>query len=236
MIHYVSETGSTNAELTARLTGGEFIAEGEWLIADRQSHGRGRHGRAWCDGAGNFMGSTVVHTSSADPQPGSLALLAGIALHEVISARLPLPHRAVLKWPNDVLIADAKLAGILLERVHNAVVIGIGVNLASAPQLADRATIALSQYAPTADRNNFADELAAQFALELSRWRAYGLEPIIARWLAAGHPIGTGLQIGETGATPLSGSFAGLSQDGALQLRLPDDTLRVVHAGEVRLN
>ena len=66
---------------------------------------------------------------------------------------IPPPHRAMLKWPNDVLIGGAKLAGILLERVGDAVVIGIGVNLAAAPDLPDRATIALSAFGPAPDRD-----------------------------------------------------------------------------------
>ena len=70
---------------------------------------------------------------------------------------------------------------------------------------------------------------------ELDRWRSYGLEPIIARWLASAHPLGTPLSVGEPGETPLSGTFAGLTGDGALQLRLADGTSRAIHAGEVRL-
>ena len=60
MIQTVAETGSTNADLAARLRSGERVGEGDWLVADRQVAGRGRQGRPWSDGAGNFMGSTVV--------------------------------------------------------------------------------------------------------------------------------------------------------------------------------
>ena len=230
MIEFVPETGSTSADLAARLRAAEAISEGYWLAADRQTAGRGRQGREWFDGAGNFMGSTVVHLGFGDPAPGSLALLAGLALHEVISAHLPPPHRAMLKWPNDVMIGGAKLAGILLEREGDAVVLGIGVNLASAPMLADRATIALADCTAAPTRDQFAEQLAAQFAVELARWRAYGLSSVIARWRAAGHPPGTRLSI-----DGLAGSFAGLTDEGLLQLRLGDGSLHVVNAGEVRL-
>ena len=171
MIEYISETGSTNADLSARLAAGERIAEGYWLIANCQTAGRGRQGREWFDGAGNFMGSTVVHLHAADPPPGTLALLAALALHEVISVRLQPPQWALLKWPNDVMIGAAKLAGILLERVSESVVIGIGVNLAAAPAVADRETIALSAFGPAPDRDSFAAGLARQFDLELERWQ-----------------------------------------------------------------
>ncbi len=234
-IERISETGSTNADLAARLRAGDLVPEGHWLIADRQTDGRGRQGREWFDGAGNFMGSTVVKLHPGDPQPGTLALLAGLAVHEAVAPFIPAPHRAMLKWPNDVMVDGAKLAGILLEREGDAVIVGIGVNLASAPELQDRATIALSAFAPVPDRDSFAASLARQFDTDLQRWRSYGIEPVIARWLACAHPLGTLLSRCDADAEPLTGEFAGLSHDGALQLRLPDGTRRTVHAGEFRL-
>ena len=235
MIETVHLTGSTNADLSARLAAGEQLAADFWLIADRQSAGRGRQGRSWFDGAGNFMGSTLVTLGPGDPPPATLALVAGLAVHEVVTTRLAPPQRAVLKWPNDVMMGSAKLAGILLERVGERVIIGIGVNLAAAPQVPDRATIALAAFGPAPDRDQFAADLARQFAAELERWRSYGAGPIIVRWLAAGHAIGTELLVGELGERQLAGSFAGLTDQGALQLRLADGTCHVIHAGEIRL-
>jgi BirA family biotin operon repressor/biotin-[acetyl-CoA-carboxylase] ligase len=98
--------------------------------------------------------------------------------------------------------------------------------------LADRQTIALSE----PDRNAFAADLARLFALELERWRSFGLAPIIRRWIAAAHPLGTALAMGEPGEEAgIAGAFAGLTDDGALLLRLADGETRVIHAGEVRL-
>ena len=231
MTEFVAETGSTSADLVARLRAGEVTPEGQWLVTDRQTAGKGRQGRAWLDGAGNFMGSTVVHLRFGDPAPATLALLAGLAVHEAIGPRLKAGQSASLKWPNDLLIGAAKLAGILLERIDDSVVIGIGVNLASAPDLPDRETIALD--AP--DRDAFAADLARLFEVELDRWRSFGLAPIINRWLAAAHVPGTPLAFGEPGDAPLVGQFAGLNEDGALRLRLADGETRVIHAGEVRL-
>jgi BirA family transcriptional regulator, biotin operon repressor / biotin---[acetyl-CoA-carboxylase] ligase len=231
LIQVVPLTGSTNADLAARLAAGERIAGGTWLVADRQSAGRGRRGRSWCDGAGNFMGSTVVHLGVGAPSAETLALVAGLALHEAVG----LADRAQLKWPNDLLVHRAKLAGILLERVGDGVVVGIGVNLTVAPEVDGRPTIALATLRTAPDRDVFAEALAQAFARELERWRTYGIGPIIARWLAAAHPLGTPLLVGEPGAEPLPGTFAGLAADGALQLRLADGTTRVIHAGDVTL-
>lgn len=211
------------------------MREGDWLIADRQTAGRGRQGREWFDGAGNFMGSTVVYFAPGDPPLATLALVAGLALHEAISPHLQPPQIAKLKWPNDVIVGQAKLAGILLERVGDAVVVGIGVNLCTAPQLPDRQTAALTDFGPAPDRDMFAAALAECFATDLARWRNFGLGPIIARWQAAAHPRGTALLVGEPGEPALAGNFAGLADDGALLLRLADGTKQAIHAGEVRL-
>jgi BirA family biotin operon repressor/biotin-[acetyl-CoA-carboxylase] ligase len=235
LIEYLTETGSTNADLAARLGAGEVLGEGYWLVADRQNAGRGRLGRPWSDGAGNFMGTTIIRPAATDPSPGSLALVAGLAVFEIVSSLVPPPQRAMLKWPNDVLIGTAKLAGILLERIGDAIVAGIGVNLAQAPYMPDRPAIALSAFGPAPDRNAFAAALARQFAIELERWRNFGLEPIIARWQAAAHPPGTALLAGEPGGEAIAGTFIGLAADGALQLRLDNGTTRTIHAGEVRL-
>ena len=142
-IEFLSETGSTNADLKARLLAGEPLAEGFWLVARRQTAGRGREGRTWFDGAGNFMGSTLVRPGPGDPPAPSLALVAGLAVREAVVAYLPDASAAVLKWPNDLLVGGAKIAGMLLEGVERVIVAGIGVNLATAPVIAGRATTSL---------------------------------------------------------------------------------------------
>lgn len=235
MIAFTPETTSTNGDLAARLARGETVPEGDWLVADRQTAGRGRQGRAWLDASGNFMGSTVVHARAGDPPLPTLALVAGLAAHAALAALVPPPLRAEVKWPNDVMIGSAKLAGVLLEGAGSGVVVGIGANLAVAPQVPGRETIALSAFGPAPDRDLFAYGLAAAFAAELSLWRAQGLGAIIARWNAVAHPPGTALLVGEPVEAPLAGRFAGLDASGALILALDDGTTRTIQAGEVRL-
>jgi BirA family biotin operon repressor/biotin-[acetyl-CoA-carboxylase] ligase len=235
VIETLPETASTNDDLAARLRAGERVPEGDWLVADRQTGGKGRHGRSWADDEGNFMGSTLVYLSGQESAPASLALVAGLAVYEAVLPHLAQQGLLKLKWPNDLLLGNAKLAGILLERVGDAVVIGIGVNLASAPQVEDRATASLAQQGPAPKRDFFADQLAFHLDRELERWRNFGLEPLIARWLAAAHPEGTQLRVSGPGGEALSGKFAGLTPEGALRLRLADGAERVIHAGEVSL-
>lgn len=234
MIEYLTETGSTNADIAARIRTGEFVYEGHWLVTDRQVSGRGRGGREWFDGLGNFMGSTLVRPGHGDPPAGTLALAVGLAVHQAIAGYLPEGKKAALKWPNDVMVGTAKLVGILLEREGDAVIVGIGVNLAVAPQIEGRDTVALSAFGAPPDRDTFASDLARLFELELERWRTFGIGPMVNRWHQFGHPLGTPLEVGEPGEGPLRGTFAGLAADGALQLRLTDGTTRIIHAGEVR--
>lgn len=233
VIKYIPETGSTNADLLAALRAGERVGEGDWLVAERQTAGRGRQGREWFDGAGNFMGSTVVRLAPSDPPPASFALAVGLAVYEAVLALLADPAPLWLKWPNDVTYAGAKLAGILLEREGEALVVGSGVNLAQAPTIEGRETLALAELIPVPDRDLFAGALAASFATELERWRSYGLDPLVRRWQAAAHPPGTQLTVSPPGEAPLTGAFDGLTGDGALRLRLADGSSRVMHAGDV---
>lgn len=235
LIETLAETGSTNADLAARLRAGQAVPEGHWLLADRQIAGRGRQGRAWSNGEGNFMGSTAVQLDGREPAAHTLALVAGVALYDVVLSHLLVPARLELKWPNDLVLAGGKLAGILLERIGNAAVVGIGVNLARAPMVPEQRTVSLGQFGLAPDRDSFARDLAAGFAAEVARWREAGLPQLLARWTAAAHPEGTRLGVNAGSEGRIEGAFEGLAPDGALRLRLDDGNLRVIHAGDVSL-
>ncbi|MEJ2458605.1 MAG: biotin--[acetyl-CoA-carboxylase] ligase, partial [Novosphingobium sp.] len=183
----------------------------------------------------NFMGSTVVRPGPGDPAASTLALMTGLAVHEALGAFVPGRSTLWLKWPNDLLLDGAKIAGILLEVAAGTVIVGIGVNLVFAPDIPGRAVAALADYGPAPDRDAFAEALAAAFDRELHRWRSVGLAPLLRRWQSAAHPVGTPLTVVPPGEDAFAGSFAGLSQDGNLQLDLADGTRRTIHAGDVLL-
>ena len=234
-IEYIAQTGSTNADMLSRLSRGELVPEGHWLVADRQSAGRGRQGRSWIDAPGNFMGSTVVRLHERDPSPATLSFVAALAVYETVVPMLPTPAALMLKWPNDVLLEEAKFCGLLLECEAGHAVIGIGVNLAAAPSIADRKVKAMAESGPPPARNAFAQALAAQMALEVQRWREFGAGSITNRWKAAAHQPGTPISVHDPGGKRLLGTFDGLEADGALRLRMPDGATHVVHAGDVLL-
>jgi BirA family transcriptional regulator, biotin operon repressor / biotin---[acetyl-CoA-carboxylase] ligase len=221
-IRTVPETGSTNDDVAALAR--EGAPEGLWLRAGRQTGGKGRQGRAWRSPPDNLHASTLVRLQPGDPPAPTLALLAAVALHDMVKPHAP---DARIKWPNDLLIDGAKLAGILLERQGDAVIVGFGVNLAHHPEGLDRPATSLKPpVAPAA----FLKRLAAAFETWLDRWRAEGLAPVRAAWLAAAHPIGAALTAGDA-----RGTFDGLDESGALRLRLEDGGLRIIHAGDVFL-
>lgn len=235
MIDIVPQTGSTNADIAARLRSGEGWAEGRWLVARRQTAGRGRQGREWFDGAGNFMGSTVVALAEAGPPPATLSFVAALAVRDAAAGAMGDNEALALKWPNDVMLSGGKLSGILLEMVRGHIVVGIGVNLAKAPQLSDRKTAALTDVGPSPELETFAASLAAAFDRRLEAWRTYGLGAVLHAFLNQSiHAQGSPLTVHDTDGSVLSGSFAGLEEsDGALRLRLADGSERVIRAGDI---
>lgn len=235
MIQLVEETGSTNADLLSRIGAGDRVAEGEWLVTRRQTAGRGRQGREWFDGSGNFMGSTTVEIRELDPPTHTLALVTGLAVYEAVVPFCPKPQHLMLKWPNDLLFKGAKLSGVLLEAQGKKVVVGIGVNLAASPKLRDRRTISLADVTMPPDLETFADRVVQSFATELERWRTFGLDPILHRWSAAGPKPDTPLQVHEPDGGLLKGRFVGLDEHGNLRLRLEDGAVHAIHAGDVML-
>jgi BirA family biotin operon repressor/biotin-[acetyl-CoA-carboxylase] ligase len=235
MILTVNETGSTNADL---LRDAATLPEGTWLRAERQTGGRGRLGRHWQSPAGNLYASTLVRVMPGDPDAPGLALVAGVAVHAAAAVWAGAHHVGALrlKWPNDLLVDGAKLAGILLERSGDAIVIGIGVNLAAAPNGLERPTMSMSTLTGTPpDPVAFLDDLARELALWLGRWRAQGLSVVRTAWLERAHAVGSALSAQGADGTRYEGLFDGLDRDGALRLRLADGSVEIIRAGDVLL-
>jgi BirA family biotin operon repressor/biotin-[acetyl-CoA-carboxylase] ligase len=234
LIETVPEIGSTNTALLARLGAGEAVPEGHWLVADRQRAGRGRAGRVWSDGFGNFMGSTVARLRCADPMPQTLALVAGVAVHKAVAGLAPAGELR-LKWPNDLLLDGAKLAGILLERQGDAVVVGIGVNLVQAPEVPGRRTTCLAAAGAPVSRDDFAAALAAEWSAALIRWHLGEWPVLREEWLLRAHPAGTLVSVKDRAQGELTGAFAGIDENGVAFLSLADGQRHAIHAGDIDL-
>ena len=129
-LEVVESTGSTNADLLARALAGE--PEGAVLAAEEQRAGRGRMGRTWTSPPRAALTFSLLLKPAVPPaRRGWLPLLAGVAVAAAVTTATGVETR--LKWPNDLLAADAKLAGILAEAAGDAVVVGIGLNVSTEP-------------------------------------------------------------------------------------------------------
>jgi len=232
LIRHIAITRSTNDDMAALAR--EGAPEGTWLRAGQQQGGRGRQGRAWVSPPGNLHASTLVRRQPGDPFAPSLALVAAVALDALLQGWIA-PDRLIIKWPNDLLVDGAKISGILLEGVEDAVVVGIGVNLAHHPTDIDRpATSFAALGLATPDPADFAADLAESFAAWLARWRTEGLAAVLSRWQARAHARGTALKVNAPEGV-IEGLYDGLEADGALRLKTPDGGLHIVHAGDIFL-
>lgn len=234
-ITFVEVTGSTNADMAAAIRDGQAPAEGDWIVALRQTAGKGRQGREWFDGAGNFMGSTIVALRESDPPPATLSFVSALAVQDAVNDALIGVSHSMLKWPNDVLLGEGKLSGILLEMVSGDVVVGIGVNLKRAPDLPDRKTAAISDCTMAPLVHDFAKALAVKFQKRLNEWREQGLATTLDEFVASSiHDSGSALTVHDADGSRITGTYACLDPtDGALRLRLADGSERVIRAGDV---
>ena len=210
--------------------------EGLWLRAERQRGGVGRLGRKWESPQGNLYCSTLVACRRDDPSPSTLSFVAALAVHKAISAHLP--HEDVrLKWPNDILVSSHKICGILLERAGDMIVVGIGINIAIAPEVEGRTVTSLHKEGAAVDVTpaSFLDSLAHFFSDAVHDWRQLGLSATLTAWQQRAHPLGTRLSTSDDTGARLEGEYAGLSDDGALRLRKADGALIEIHAGDVHV-
>lgn len=237
----LEEAGSTNTEAFKRSAAGETGPL--WIMARRQTQGRGRSGRQWVSDAGNLYASLLQRLACPQAVVHQLSLLAGVAVVEAIAAagggRVP---GLRLKWPNDVLIGEAKCAGILPESHSGGrasevtVVIGIGINLASHPANLGRAATDLAAHGVAVTPEAMLGLLDEAMQRWLGAWDCgQGFARVRAAWLAHGGLVGESLTV-DTGRERIAGSFLDLDASGALVMR---DTLglqRRLTFGDVTLS
>jgi BirA family transcriptional regulator, biotin operon repressor / biotin---[acetyl-CoA-carboxylase] ligase len=226
--------GSTNDEGLARSRQGERGPL--WIAARAQSAGRGRRGTRWLSPQGNLAASLLTFSARPLMCAATLGFVAGLALDAALSACAPaLQSRLALKWPNDVLADGKKLAGILLEseRVENghAVVVGIGVNVVSAP--CDLPAVSLGALSVDIHSEEVFTELSGAWLDYVRIWdEGRGLPAVRSHWLARAASVGTEITV-RVGGKALRGTFETLDEQGRLILRLPDREAMAIAAGEV---
>ena len=257
----LAATGSTNAEARQRARRGE--SGPLWITAAEQTAGRGRRGRPWISPPGNLYASLLLSDPSPFDRAPELAFVAALALRDAIVAEATaLAPQLRFKWPNDLLLSAKKCAGILIEgevgmerekgpNKRVAVVIGIGVNCVSHPDMtSDGGTVSQSSPPPGADAVAFpatdllahgADitprqlfrRLSATMCRRISQWdRGNGFSATLGDWLTCASGIGEEITVRD-GVADMHGRFIGLDQSGRLVLGLSGGRTKKISAGDV---
>jgi BirA family transcriptional regulator, biotin operon repressor / biotin---[acetyl-CoA-carboxylase] ligase len=229
--------GSTNDEVRRLANDGALGPL--WVRAKTQSAGRGRRGRTWIGAPGNLFMTGLITLDMSPAEAANLSFIAALAVVEAVDAFVP-PSLVDLKWPNDVLIDGHKCSGILLESWTSAnglqVAIGIGINVLSQPSNIDQKITCLADHAlPTGNHCEAAtlfEYVLCSFHYWLALWREQGFDPIRHAWLSRARGRGQPI-VARLSNETLEGIFRGLSLDGALELTLPNGTVRQISAGDV---
>jgi BirA family biotin operon repressor/biotin-[acetyl-CoA-carboxylase] ligase len=235
-IEAYDEIDSTNAEARRRAEAGE--AGPVWITAAVQTAGRGRRGRSWSTQRGNLAATLLMTTDAPPVEAAQVSFVAALAAAELADACLG-EGIARLKWPNDVLIHGRKCTGILVESGPRPdgrlwLAVGVGVNLAHAPQGVERPAAAYAEHMADRPPEPLAalEVLASRFEAWRRVWATQGFAPVARAWslraLGLGQPCEARLP-----ARTLKGVAEGLDPDGALRLRLDDGSLERITAGDV---
>lgn len=232
---HLDEVGSTNAEALARGAAGE--RRPTWVVADRQTAGRGRRGRAWVGIDGNLFATLLLTDPAPVPRIAELCFVAALALDDALLTLAPdLEVRFKVKWPNDALLDGAKVSGTLIEATTRGAVtqaaIGIGVNITGHPDGMPYPTTCLHSAGFAVTRDQVFAALSKSMVTALAIWnRGAGFDAIRAGWLARAHSLGRPLAV-RVEDRYVEGIFVGLDGQGRLLLDTPDGR-EMIAVGEV---
>ncbi|MFY9696002.1 MAG: biotin--[acetyl-CoA-carboxylase] ligase [Xanthobacteraceae bacterium] len=235
----LATVASTNKE--ARIRAGRGEGAPLWITAVEQTQGRGRMGRSWTSPAGNLYASLLLREPAPSERAPELAFVAALALRDAVVAEAPALAPALsLKWPNDLLLADKKCAGILIEGEVEpgrslCVVVGIGVNCASHPLDASYPATDLRAHGAAVTPELLFKRLSAIMCQRIAQWsRGQGFAAILSDWLSAARNVGEEITV-RNGSGEKHGRFAGLDQSGRLILELRGGGTEKISAGDVFL-
>ena len=241
--------GSTNDEAIGFCKRGE---EGPlWVGANRQIRGRGRSRRTWQSEEGNLHASLLLSLACAPNVIPQLSLIVGVAAFDAVCAAIetkreePIDIPLWLKWPNDIMISDKKVGGVLIETDLRSstekvtTVIGVGLNLLSCPRGVDRPVTYVMRYLEP--HGGYLKPIDVLSCLDgnlmhlIDVWN-YGenFDHIRARWLERSGKVGDKISV-NTGTGYESGYFDGIDQHGYLLIRTSSGGLKTISFGDVEI-
>lgn len=237
-IVHLEETDSTNKELFRLLDANPELEEGTTVIADRQRAGRGRLGRHWHTAAEALACSILLKPDTSVEKLSTISLVAAVAVHHAIHPVVP---SATIKWPNDILVGQKKVCGILTEsRISSAnahrIVLGIGLNIQSPdegwPTDITQAACSINDFSDqTISRDQCADAILTSLNLWYTRWLHDGFAPIRDTWTQAHAHAGQRITV-QTAQQQWTGIAMGLNHHGALLLKTEHGVQEII-CGEV---
>jgi BirA family biotin operon repressor/biotin-[acetyl-CoA-carboxylase] ligase len=217
----VDSCESTQALLDASMP------EGALAVADVQTAGRGRLGRVWQAPGGTALLCSILVKPPAGRRLPQLALVAGAAVADAVEELTDLAVQ--IKWPNDVMLRRAKVAGILAEARDGAVVLGIGVNVNQTPeQLPPRAGSLLTATGREWDRAVVLAAVLAALEQRYADWLAGGLDAVYDGLAPRDFLRGRRVNVDGTVGTAI-----GIDREGRLEVQLAHDDVRAIESGEV---
>jgi BirA family transcriptional regulator, biotin operon repressor / biotin---[acetyl-CoA-carboxylase] ligase len=226
---------STNSE--ARRLSEQGETGPVWIVADEQTAGRGRLGRLWHSKSGNLYCTLLLSLNAAPDKAAQVSFIAALAVHDISTHFIKNPD-ITLKWPNDCLLGGAKFCGILSEFISqnpSLLALGIGMNIAHAPEGLTYPTTCLAAHAPQVTVQAAHEVLTTKVQHWLEIWdKGRNFTAIKNAWAARAHAIGQTLTV-DLGSTIRQGQFQGLNDDGAMILRDCAGHQFIIHAGDVRI-
>ncbi|MGB0906866.1 MAG: biotin--[acetyl-CoA-carboxylase] ligase [Maricaulaceae bacterium] len=238
----LTETASTNNDARELARSGEFFRGGGetiWLRADRQTAGRGRHGRDWVSETGNLFCTGLFLRRDSLAQAPRFGFVAAIAVYDTLKHFAPEANIS-LKWPNDVLVSGAKTSGLLLEtgtdHGQDWMMVGIGINITSHPD--DTPYPATHLAAHLHGKHTPSPEfMLSILSGHMDHWHEIyvrqGFDSIREAWSARAHIAGEKISARLSENDHINGEFVGLGANGELRLALADGTIRAVFAADV---
>jgi BirA family biotin operon repressor/biotin-[acetyl-CoA-carboxylase] ligase len=228
-IRSVDVTASTNDDVRKAVIAGE--PEGFVVTAKQQMSGRGRQGRVWESPEGNLYCSILLRPKNMPQVAGLYSFVAALAVRDAVHGYLPKTF-VTLKWPNDVLVGGKKISGILLEVEADALIVGIGINVAQHP---DNALYPATSLAAEGIQVDVA--MLLQRLLErLQHWhdcmQSEGFAPIRAAWLEHAQKGDLTVRLPQE---MVQGTFAGIDEQGRLRLQLEGGAEQSISTGDVFL-
>ncbi len=235
---YFETVGSTMTEARKLADQGEDAApDGTLIWAREQTEGRGRRGNTWTSPKGNFYSSLIVRPDVPASRAAELSFVTGCAVFDTVGEVCDPGYECRLKWPNDILLNDGKVGGLLLETKAEAgkpveyVIIGLGVNLKSHPKDTPYPTTDFVDQGQAIPDTVFLEAYARHFMEWASKWVNDGFAPIRAQWKWRAAGIGKEITVRLSDQT-LQGVFEDIAEDGSLMLN-QDGNIRKIAAGDV---